>query len=183
MTQEFDLYVDDPRELFVFHPQTYDPFDENALGEPGLDYMVARMIGFWFTAPNVRTRVYLPPEKLAADTEARMRRAMRSWCEDLLVANQRERAEFLVNGSIFLVVAIVVLIVNWFVQNEIITPQRVPDDTLRSAFSYGLDVVVWVALWAPISAFLLEWFPLFRRHQAYKALRDMHLTVHPQPRV
>jgi hypothetical protein len=176
---QFDLHLNEPKELFVFDANTYDPFDDNALGEAGFDYLTARIIGFWFRAPGVYTRVFLPAAKIEADTESRMQRAMASWCQDLLIANGRERTEFLINNTIFLVVALGVLALNVWAQGEISNPQRF-DETTRGVLAYGLDVLLWVALWTPLSAFLLEWFPLFRRHQAYKALQHMQLTIHPE---
>ncbi len=181
MSLDFDLHLREPKELFVFDPQSYDPFDENALGESGFDYLVARVIGFWLRAPRVRTRVYLPPEVVQPDVEERMRRAMFAWCEDLLTANRRERVEFLINNTIFLGVAILVLLLNAWAQGELARPERIPDAGLRGALAYGLDVLLWIALWTPLSAFLLEWFPLFRRFQAYRAMRHMELTILPEP--
>ena len=180
MTLDLDLHLKDPKEMFV-DPHTYDPFDENALGESGLDYLIARIIGFWFGAPHVRARIFLPPEKIEPNLEARMKRALQVYCDDLLVENRRERVEFLINNTLFLGIAIAVLLVNWWIQGTIITPLRAPSIALHDALVYGLDVLVWVALWTPVSAFLIEWFPLFRRHQAYKTLQKMELTVLPEP--
>lgn len=177
MALEFDLHLNEPRDLFVFDAQSYDPFDEQSLGESGFDYLVARIIGFWFRAPNVRVRVWLPPDRWTPDTEARMRVAMDSWCDDLVVANQRERTEFLINNTIFLAIAIAVLGLSTVIQGELNRPGVMPDENLRGALLYGLDMLLWVALWTPLSAFLLDWFPLFRRYQAYRALRNMDLTV------
>lgn len=177
MALEFDLHLNEPRDLFVFDTQSYDPFDEQSLGESGFDYLVARIIGFWFRAPDVRVRVWLPPDRWSPDTEARMRVAMDSWCDDLVVANQRERTEFLINNTIFLAIAIAVLALSTVIQGELNRPGVMPDENLRGALLYGLDMLLWVALWTPLSAFLLDWFPLFRRYQAYRALRNMDLTV------
>jgi hypothetical protein len=105
---------------------------------------------------------------------------MQSWCQDLLIANARERVEFLVNNSIFVGVAILVLLFSLWAQGQISEPGRIPIELLQGTLAYGLDVLIWVALWTPISAFLIEWFPLHRRYQAYKALQHMTLTVHPQ---
>lgn len=180
MTREFELHLRDPKAMFV-NPLTYDPFDENALGEAGLDYLVARMIGFWLHAPDVHVDVYLPPEQLTPDLPGRMTRAMKSYCEDLLVANRRERIEFLVNNTIFLGVAVVVLVASWWAQGALVSHLTPPDSLWRDVLSYGLDILVWVALWTPVSAFLIEWFPLYRRYQAYQALLRMKLTLHPEP--
>lgn len=177
MKLEFDLHLKDPKELFVFDLQTYDPFDDNAMGEAGLDYLVARVIGFWFRAPRVTTRVYLPPEKIAPEMQDKMRRAMVSWCDDLLIANRRERVEFVINNVIFFAVALLVILLNWWLQPVIANPNFVADESLRGWVGYGLDVLLWVALWTPLSAFLLEWFPLYRRYQVYRALRGMELQV------
>lgn len=180
MTLEFDLYLQEPKELFVFDSQTYDPFDENALGEAGFDYIVARVIGFWLRAPRVATRVFLPPERITLDIQEKMRRAMHSWCDDLLIANRRERVEFIINNVIFFAVALLMLALNWWLQPVISNPQMVTDANLRSWLGYGLDILLWVAVWTPLSALLLEWFPLYRRHQAYRALRNMEMQVLPQ---
>jgi hypothetical protein len=127
----------------------------------------------------VRTRVFLPDAEVHPDTEKRLQHAMQSWCQDLLIANARERVEFLVNNSIFVGVAIFVLLFSYWAQGQVSDPERVPIE-LQGTLAYGLDVLIWVALWTPISAFLIEWFPLYRRYQAYKALQHMELTVHPE---
>lgn len=181
MTLDFDLHLADPKELFVFDPVTYDPFDDNALGEAGLDHLLARVIGFWFSPPKVRARIFLPKPKLDADTQAKMRRAMQSFCDDLLVENRRERVEFLINNALFLVIALVMLFLIVFLQRQLETAEWVGDSLTRSTISYGLDVLAWVALWTPVSAILLDWFPLFRRYQAYRTLKAMDLSVHPEP--
>lgn len=181
MTLDFDLHLADPKELFVFDPSTYDPFDNNALGESGLDHMLARVIGFWFSPPKVRTRVFLPKAKIGADTQAKMRTAMHSFCDDLLVENRRERVEFLINNALFLVLAVVVLLLIVFLQGQLEAAEWVGDSLTRNTISYGLDVLAWVALWTPISAVLLDWFPLFRRYQAYRTLKAMDLSIHPEP--
>lgn len=181
MTLDFDLHLQDPKEMFVFDPVTYDPFDDNALGEPALDYLLARVIGFWFRPPKVRVRVFLPKSRIGRDTQAKMRRAMQSFCDDLLVENRRERVEFMINNAMFLALALVVLLLIVFVQGQFEAAEWVGDSLLRRTLSYGLDVLAWVALWTPVSAILLDWFPLFRRYQAYRTLKAMDLSVHPEP--
>ncbi|MBI4673189.1 MAG: hypothetical protein HY741_16160 [Chloroflexi bacterium] len=163
MILRFDLHLQEPKELFVFDPQKYDPFDEKALGEPGLDYLVARVIGFWLRAPQVRTRVFLPSEQMTPNVQDRLHRAMINWCDDLLVENRRERIEFFINNSIFFGIAFIVLAVVVWAQSVLALPIPIGDPELRDALNYGLDVVLWVAFWTPLSAFLLEWFPLYRR--------------------
>lgn len=176
---EFELHLQDARELFIFDHTAYDPFNDWHLGESGMDHMVARVMGFWLGAPRIHTKIYLPPSKIQPDTQERMGRAMQNFCAGLLVANGRERRDFMINNTIFLGIAILVLLLNWWAQNEIVNPIRIPDPFQRNALSYGLDVLVWVALWTPVSAFLLEWFPLLRRYQTYKALKEMEITVYP----
>lgn len=182
MTLHFDLHLQDPKELFVFNPDTYDPFDDNALGEAGLDYLLARVIGFWFRAPKVRAHIFLPAEKIERDTAEKLRRAMQNFCEDLLVENKRERVEFIINNILFFVLAVIVLLAIVWLQSILNETDWIGDSFLRSTFSYGLDVLAWVALWTPISAFLLDWFPLLRRYQAYRTLKNMELLVLPQPK-
>jgi hypothetical protein len=175
---EFDVHLKHPREMFVFDYQAYDPFDENSLGEAGLSYMTERVIGFWFAAPQVRARVFLPSALVHADTQDKMQRAMQTWCQDLLIANARERTEFLINNTIFLGIAIAVLVFNFWAQAQISDTTLIRDESLRGALVFGLDILLWVALWTPVSAFLMDWFPLFRKYQAYKSLQHMNLTVH-----
>lgn len=183
MTLDFDLHLQDPKELFVFNANTYDPFDENALGEAGLDYLLARVIGFWFRPPKVRARIFLPAEKIQTETLVKLRGAMQNFCDDLLVENKRERVEFLINNAIFLILSVIVLLLIVFAQRELTNENWIGDSFLRGTFSYGLDVLAWVALWTPVSAFLLDWFPLFRRYQAFRTLKSMDLTVHSETKI
>ena len=180
MLLEFDLHLQAPKELFVFDEASYDPFNEKALGESGLDYLLARVIGFWFRPPKVRTRVHLPAAKIEPDTEMKLRRAMSSFCEDLLVENRRERMEFIINNVIFFVLAIPILFLIVWLQHVIADADWIGDLVTRNTLSYGLDVLAWVALWTPVSAVLIDWFPLFRRYQAYQTLKNMDITVQPE---
>lgn len=180
MLLEFDLHLQAPKELFVFDEATYDPFDEYALGESGLDYLLARVIGFWFRPPKVRTRVHLPINKIEPDTQMKLQRAMHSFCDDLLVENRRERIEFIINNVLFLVLAVAVLFLIVWLQHVFADANWIGDSITRNTLSYGLDVLAWVALWTPVSAFLIDWFPLFRRFQAYQTLKNMDITVQPE---
>src|SRR6185503_6413921 len=98
MLLKFDFHFQDAKELFVFDSAAYDPFDENALGESGLDHLLGRVIGFWFRPPTVQTCVYLPPNKIDANTETKLQRTLISFCDDLLYENRRERREFIINN-------------------------------------------------------------------------------------
>lgn len=180
MLLDFDLHLQDPKELFVFDERTYDPFDENALGEAGFDYLLARVSGFWFRAPRVRARVFLPAAKIQPDVQNKLWRALQSFCDDLLVQNKHERVEFLINNALFLVLAVLLLGIIVFVQRGLAGEDWIADSFVRNTLIYGLDVLAWVALWTPVSAFLLDWFPLFRRYQAYRTLKNMELSVHPE---
>lgn len=177
MTLDFELHLQEPKQFFVFDAQTYDPFDENSLGEPALNYLLARVLGFWFRAPRLRVVVYLPPAYCDEQVENRLRRANYVWCADLLTTNRRERTEFLINNSIFLAAALLILFIVYSLEIEIVNPALIQDPTARGILNYALDILIWVALWAPVSGFLIEWFPLFRAHQAYRALQDMQLIV------
>ena len=161
MLLEFDLHLQEPKDLLVFSPETYDPFDENALGESGLDFLLTRVIGFWFRPPKVRVRVHLPPNQIQPDTQAKLQRAMQNFCEDYLVENRRERIEFLINNALFLVIALVVLGIIVFVQSRFEAEKWIGDSFLRTTFSYGLDVLAWVALWTRLAQFCLIGFLCF----------------------
>jgi hypothetical protein len=87
----------------------------------------------------------------------------------------------LINNALFLALAVVVLLLIVFLQGQLETADWVGDSLVRSTITYGLDVLAWVALWTPISAVLLDWLPLFRRYQAYRSLKAMDLSVHPEP--
>lgn len=180
-TVDFELHLQDARELFIFDHAAYDPFNEWHLGESGMDHIIARVMGFWLGAPHIHTKIFLPRAKIGQDTEQQVRRAVRGFCARLLVENGRERRDFVVHNTMFLGIAVVVLLANWWAQREIVNPLRIPDEFQRNALIYGLDVLVWVALWTPVSAFLLEWFPLFRRYQTYKALEKMEISLYPEP--
>lgn len=135
MTLHFDLHLQDPKELFVFNPDTYDPFDDNALGEAGLDYLLARVIGFWFRPPKVRAQIFLPAEKIERDTADKLRRAMQNFCDDLLVENKRERVEFIINNILFFVLAVIVLLGIVWLQSILNETDWIGDSFLRSTFS------------------------------------------------
>jgi hypothetical protein len=180
MALEFHLHLKDVNDLFVFNPLTYDPFDPNALREAGLDHIVARASGSWIGVPKIRTTVHVPEGKFAPDLERQVRAAVRRYGAGELVENCRARGEFFLTNFVFLCIAVVIVLVGLWLQAHIADTPLISDPDIRSALGFGIDVLVWVALWTPVSAFVLDWYPFYRKQQAYMAVMRMDLSVQPE---
>ena len=177
MALEFELHLASPRDLFVFRPEAYDPFDPDALGESGIEYIVAHTRAGWISVPAIRATVYLPPGEHDAGLEDRVRAALRRHCAAQLAANRRGRAALFANNLVFLAIAIVIVLIGLALQARIATASVPGGKEVRDALSTGIDVLIWVAMWTPVSAYVLDWYPFFQERRIYRALMDMELSV------
>lgn len=177
---DFELHLKDVNELFIFNPSNYDPFNPNDLGEAAIEHMLSRVGGQWFRPPKVRAVVYLPKEKVTPDLEQKTRVALRNYYQSELIENWRVISEYVKNNLIFLGVAVLIAIGGLWLSPRIAQTSLISDPELRAALAFGIDILIWVVLWTPVSALVLEWFPYFRQRQAFRAMSKMDLVIKPE---
>lgn len=181
MTRQLVLHLNDPKELFVFDPTTYDPFDPDALGEAGVEYLFQQARVRLGAIPTIRLTIYLPSASYRPDDEAKMRTALRTYCEGQLASGRQTHAAFLVDNVVYLVLAIGIALGGLWVQPRLAKTTLIGSEAIKAALATGIAVLTWVALWTPLSGFVLEWVPFSRTRRAYQAMLKMELTVLPEP--
>lgn len=181
MPCEIVLHLAAPKQLFVFDPATYDPFDPDALGQSGVDELLQAARTGWLGTPALRATIYLPAADYGPDLETRMRRTFKSWCEGQIDANRQEHREYLAMNVLYLAIAIFVLVVGLWLQQQLAASSLIDPGELRDALQTGILVLIWVTVWTPISGFVLEWVPFARTRRAYRALLAMQLVILPEP--
>lgn len=180
MALEFELHLDSPRDLFVFRPDGHDPFDPSALGESGVDYMVAHTPAGLISAPEIKTTIYVSPETYDAGLEEKLRTAVQRYFRSELDDNRQVRRHFFRDSLVFLVIALAIVIIGLALQTKLGLLRGVIDPEIRTALSTGIDVLIWVALWTPVSAYVLDWYPFYQKERVYRALMNMELSVKPE---
>src|SRR5690242_19113297 len=95
MPREIVLHLAAPKQLFVFDPAAYDPFDPDALGQSGVDELFQAAHAGWLGTPALRATIYIPAADFGPDLEERMRRTFKSYCEGQIDANRLAHREFL----------------------------------------------------------------------------------------
>lgn len=180
MPREIVLHLTSPRQLFVFDPAAYDPFDPGALGQAGVDELFQAAHAGWLGTPDLRAAVYVPAADWTPDLAARMDRTFKAYCEGQLAANRRAHREFLATNVLYLAIAIVVLVVGLWLQQQLSASSLIDPGELRDALQTGILVLIWVTVWTPVSGFVLEWVPFARTRRAYRAMLNMELAVRPE---
>ena len=182
MPREIVLHLTAPKQLFVFDPAAYDPFDPDALGQSGVDELFQAAHAGWLGTPAMRATVYLPAAEISPDLEERMRRTFKAYCEAQIAASRQEHREFLAVNLLYLAIAIIVLVVGLWLQQQLASSSLIDPGELRDALQTGILVLIWVTVWTPISGFVLEWVPFARTRRAWRGLLAMNLVVRPEER-
>lgn len=182
MAREIVLHLDAPKQLFVFDSATYDPFDPDALGQAGVDEIFQQAHAGWLGTPRMRAVIYIPVSSYTPDLEGRMRRTFTAYCAGQLAANRQAHRELLAVNLLYLAIAILVLVVGLWLQQQLATSELIDPGELRDALQTGILVLIWVVVWTPVSGFVLEWVPFARTRRAYRAMLAMDLAVRPEDR-
>jgi hypothetical protein len=123
----------------------------------------------------VKATIVLPPERIEADTEERIRAAVRRYCSAKLRDIQHDLAATRWRGLRALLVALVALFV------FIGASKVVHSDELLflQIISEGLSIAGWVALWFPLENLTFTIWQHWLEREIYTKLRDMELTIQP----
>lgn len=181
MSLEFELHLKSINDLFVFDSDGYDPFHPRSIDEGGLEHVMSRITGRWLFVPDIRTTIYLPKDKYHPGLEERARAAVQRYADAQLAVNRNVRSDFFTVNGVFMLIGVIILLVGLWLSPRISQSEFIADPELRATLSFGIDVLIWVALWTPLSAFVMDWYPHFRKMQELRALRAMELRVLPEP--
>jgi hypothetical protein len=176
----FHLHLRDPVDFFVPRSEVFDPLDPRAMAESGIDYIIGQVKGRGLRPPKIRATLYLPVAAMESNIESRMKEALGRYCAIKIQEMRRDRSQFFLENLVYFFIALGVVIVGLALQPQIASIDVPGGSEVRLALALGIDVITWVALWNPISAFVLDWYPFVRTGQLYAALMRMELKVQPE---
>jgi hypothetical protein len=174
------LRLNDPRDLFVFDPATYDPLAPDDLGQSGIESLLAptsRRLTGWLKAPHLCATVYLPPDRFAPDLQQRLHAALTAHCAQQIARSRRDQAEALVQNAVRLVAGVAIVLLAIALQNQMSTSKLPSGDVLKQALELGIGMLTWVTLWTPVEALATDWYAFVRLRRGYRTLLGMALAV------
>jgi hypothetical protein len=180
------LPLGDLRDLFA--APELDPFDdrragdragvdalEDALHEPGLEYVVSRLRGSRL-ARHGQLVLVLPPGNLEPDLEGKVRRAIGRYCRHKILESKRALNELLWTGLKALQLGVLFL-ASCLVLAAAIAGSNVVPGSLGDVLTQGLTIVGWVSVWRPVEIFLYEWWPYWRAVRVYDYILRMDVAI------
>ncbi|HEU5434376.1 MAG TPA: hypothetical protein VFU81_22070 [Thermomicrobiales bacterium] len=177
MTRTIELWLRQPRHLLVADEEPADPFDPRVTETPAIDRIVSPLMARWPWEPLPRVIIHLPACEWQPETAPQMQAGLMLYGERRLAELRDEWRGFLRTNIFFLLVGVTVSVVGLLLNPQLAEAKWPIDPVVHDTLQTGLDVLIWVALWAPISAFIHEWYPYERRQRAYEALARTPIEV------
>jgi hypothetical protein len=179
MAQTIELWLRQPRHILVADDAPSDPFDPLATETPAVDRVLSALMSRWPWEPLPRVVIHLPPDFCQKETTAQVKAGLALYSERRLAELRDEWRAFLRTNLFFLVVGLTVVIAGLLINPHLAAARWPIDPVVHDSLQVGLDVLIWVALWAPISAFIHEWYPYERRQRAYRLLTKTPIETRP----
>jgi hypothetical protein len=173
-----------PVELFAVDLSARDPCalaDPTRLDQPGVEALLSQLHGRAPWNPPRQIWIQLPAEHCTPTVASELQAALIVYAARRADETAREYHEFMWSSAGFLVGGVVLAVLGLAAQIWLVGHPPSADPIIAGGLSLGVDIAIWVALWAPISAFLQDWFPFARRRQRYRRLGRLPVQVHPLP--
>jgi hypothetical protein len=177
MARTTELWLRQPRHLLVADDEARDPFDPLVAETPAIDRIVSPLMARWPWEPAPRVVIHVPADARRPDTAAQVRAGLTLYGERRLAELRDEWRGFLRTNLIFLCVGVAVAVIGLLLNPHLAQARWPIDPVVHDTLQTGLDVLIWVALWAPVSAFIYEWYPYERRQRACQALARTPLEL------
>lgn len=158
-------------------PQT-DLFSEYRNFLTGVDFCISELRSHPKSGP-VRLELELPSSEIDDETEAKLQRTLRRYCDHRLTYNERERRAVRIDGLASLRVGIPVAIVGLLVA---VLGARAAGTSGNSnvLLDTGGWVLTWVGLWYPLDTLLFSPLGYGRENRVLLSLRDAAVEVRPR---
>lgn len=171
-----------PTELFVVDLSARDVrafADPTRLDQPGVEVLLSQLQGRAPWNPPRRIWIELPADQCAPTLASELQTALTLYAARRADEAASEYREFRWSSAGFLVVGVGLALLGLAAQIWLTGHPPSSDPVIAGGLSLGLDVAIWVALWAPVSAFLQDWFPFARRRDRYRRLGCLPVEVRP----
>ncbi|MBS0337742.1 MAG: hypothetical protein JSS40_13160 [Proteobacteria bacterium] len=162
----------------LFNSLDPSPFHQQDLDKDAEEYIVDSVLDLAPDAP-VRLVIHLPPGALAEPRVKTMQDSIRHFFSYGHASTLRKRRLHMREGRLALALGLAFLFSCIMLRQVFF---KDPGTLLGEAFSEGLLILGWVAIWRPMEMLLYDWWPITRRANTYRRLSAIEVEVRPVSR-
>jgi len=166
-----DVRLSRAEEMFAL-AQT-DLFSEYRNYQTGVEYCIS-VLRSRRMRPPVRLQLSLPEAEVEDSTADRFSVALRSYCNQRIMHNERERRAVRLSGVRALLVGLPIVVVGYLL---VIFENRLAGQTGNIVLDTTGWVFVWLGIWFPLDTFFFSPLEYGRENLALEYLRDAEISV------
>jgi hypothetical protein len=159
----------------LFQTSESDVLSPHRSFEAGVDYCISELRSRRSRLP-VRLELELPSAEVDSETQTRLRRTLRSYCENRIGRNNRERRISRRDAYSALKLGIPVAVVGLAIAVATAVVHSGEDYTLPNLAGW---VLAWVGLWYPLDAILFSSLVPKRENAVLTRLQDAEIVIQP----
>jgi hypothetical protein len=159
----------------LFNSLDPSPFHQQDLDKDAEEYIVDSVLDLPPDAP-LKLVIYLPPGALAAPRVKAAQDSIRHFFSYGHASTLRKRRLHMREGRLALALGLAFLFSCIMLRQVFF---KDPGTLLGEAFSEGLLILGWVAIWRPMEMLLYDWWPITRRANTYRRLSEIEVEVRP----
>ena len=158
----------------LFNTLDPSPFQDRDLDPDAEDHIVewARELP---KDAKLAIRIHMPPDEARKARERDVGRAVSNYFAARAVRADSDLRELLRTGWHYLPIGLIVLAL-CLIASQMVKP-AFGASRLADVVEEGLVIVGWVANWKPLEIFLYDWWPIARRRDLFRRLRDADVEV------
>ncbi len=172
---DIDLHLREIKYMFV-DPEL-NPFEEQRLQISGAEEAANFLRTKGRTIGNIRLNIFLPQGQIKPNLQSKTADALSKYCDFKILQNLRlleiERATGLravrIGGLIFFVICLIVLSVVY-----LLGPLS---ENLLVFSEIFFTILIWMAMWNALDAFLYGLYPYKMEIKAYEALKNAEIVI------
>jgi hypothetical protein len=166
------------RELVqLFNSLDPSPFHERDLDDDAEAYIVGWARELPANA-GLRIVVHLPEAEARKAEERGLATSLANYFDERADAQERDLRELFRNGRRYLSIGLTVLVA-CLTASQLVRA-ALGTGAVARALEESLIILGWVANWKPIETFLYDWWPVRRRRDLYRRLRDAEVEIRAQ---
>jgi hypothetical protein len=158
----------------LFNSLDPSPFHERDLDDDAEAYIVAWARELPADA-LLRLVVHLPASEAKNAEERGLAASLTNYFGERAEMLDRDLRELFRNGRIYLSIGVAVLGICLLTSN--IVRASLGTGPVSRTLQEGLMILGWVANWKPLETFLYDWWPVKRRRDLYRRLRDATVEI------
>jgi hypothetical protein len=161
----------------LFNSLDPSPFHERDLDDDAEGYIVGWARELPKNVP-ITIAIYLPEDEARKARDRGLDKALSNYFAERAATVDRDLRDLFRLGWTYLSIGLSVLILCLIASQ--IARANLGTGAIARAVEESLIIVGWVANWKPIETFLYDWWPLKRRRDLYRRLKDARLEIEVQ---